>query len=424
MIKYYCNCCKHALGGRRASSLETTLISLTLFCLPLFEAPKNVFGILFLAAHLIHSLSSRSFGRSSLFDWPIIALAGVLWVSPYFSELDSGITALNSAPRWTLLALFVVAAVRLDYSSKQVMIIWCALISGGVSAVFDSFVVWQQTGGVYPELRSVGHVNHSAMYTQIVLASGIGAMSMPSKWVRTLGVLAMISTLAFFPPSRSIVSGITIFTLFLLGMYLIYFRHYSLKGLFFALSVILAASCAFMLTPQTAGIRVEIVDRLTGDNPFSGRDRILNSALAVWDRHPIIGSGWFSFGDATSRSNVEAALAVKGLEFSSNIYWNKPHGHNLWVTMLIERGLLGVFLVSILLVLYLRVFVPIGVSKDRGDLMGYGVALTALLVTVAFAVGGLGNTTMMNEHGHAGMAMISVAYGYLRGRGLLPYKSE
>ena len=92
--------------------------------------------------------------------------------------------------------------------------------------------------------------------------------------------------------------------------------------------------------------------------------------------------------------------------------------------MLIERGLIGVTLVSILLFLYFRTFLPIAFSRDGLEPMDRGAAVGAFLVAVGFTVAGLGNTTMMNEHGQAGMAFVAVVYGYLRGRRKLYCKSK
>ncbi|WP_449323384.1 hypothetical protein [Rhodophyticola sp. SM2404] len=116
---------------------------------------------------------------------------------------------------------------------------------------------------------------------------------------------------------------------------------------------------------------------------------------------------------------MRAALEADGIAYDLNVYWHHAHGHNLWTTMLIERGLVGFAMVTILLFLYFRTFLPIALSREQLDPVDRGAALGALLVAVGFAVAGLGNTAMMNEHGHSGMAFIAVAYGYLRGRGII-----
>lgn len=404
---------------RSASIAEFIFLSLALFCLPLFEAPKNIFSALFLISWIIQAVRTRSLGANCVFNWPVLGLAAVLWLAPLFSAYGDTITPLNSAPRWTLLALFVIAAARLDYSRPQLLMIWAALLVGGLWAVVESFWVWSSNGKPYPEFRSVGHVNHSSMYTLVTLAAGLGALYLQNRWLQVLGLLAAASSLAFLPPSRSLVGGVAITAVLIVAISIYAVRRWSLRGLLIAIAAGVIIVAGVLMTPPAAIFRAELAYRVSGDNIFSGRDKILNSALAVWDRHPILGTGWFSFGPATSEEVVREALEAAGLEYDPNVYWHYNHGHNLWTTMLIERGLVGVVLVTLLLFMYFRVFLPIVLSRDQKDPVDRGIALGALLVAVGFAVAGLGNTTMMNEHGQAGMAFIAVAYGYLRGRGLV-----
>ncbi|BDW85745.1 hypothetical protein MACH21_19220 [Roseicyclus marinus] len=257
------------------------------------------------------------------------------------------------------------------------------------------------------------------MYTLVPLAVGLGTLYMRQRWLLMLGLLAVVSTLAFLPPSRSLVGGVTITAVLTVAISIYAVRRWSFRGLLIAIAAGAIIVGGVLMTPPAANLRTELQARITSDDIFSGRGKILNSALAVWDRHPIVGTGWFSFGPATSEEVVREALEADGLEYDPNVYWHYNHGHNLWTTMLIERGLVGVVLVTLLLFLYFRVFLPIVLSRDQKDPVDRGIAVGALLVAVGFAVAGLGNTTMMNEHGQAGMAFIAVAYGYLRGRGLL-----
>lgn len=406
-------------GARSATALEVSLIATVLFCLPLFEAPKNVLSALFLIAWVVNAIRGGALGRASRFDVPIAGLAAVLWIAPVFSDFGDTITPLNSAPRWTLLALFVLTASRLDYSRGQLVVVLAALMAGGVAAVAESFWVWSLNGKPYPEFRSVGHVNHSSMYSLIPLAAGIGALYLREGWLKALCIAAIVSTLAFLPPSKSLVGGVAITAIFVVGLGVWAVRRWSLRGLALAVCAAVVVVAGALATPPAAGFRGELVARVTGDDIFSQRDKILNSALAVWDRHRLLGTGWFSFGLATSEEEVRAALAEDGIEYDPTAYAHHAHGHNLWTTMLVERGLIGVGLVTALLLLYFWTFLPLALSRDQLDPSERGAAVAALLVAVGFAVAGLGNTTMMNEHGHAGMALIAVCYGYLRGRGLV-----
>lgn len=417
----------YVLGGaemlifrdRSASLAEVALCCLVLFCLPLFEAPKNIFSFLFLVVWVIQAVRTKSLGLNCIFNWPIWGLVAVLWLAPLFSAYGDAVTPFSSAPRWTLLALFVIAAARLNYSRSQILFIWAALLVGGVAAVVESFWVWHSNGKDYPEFRSVGAVNHSSMYTLVTLAVGLGALYMRQKWLQILGLLAVASTLAFLPPSRSLVGGVAITAVLISAISVYSVRRWSFRGLLMGAFAGVIIVAGVLMTPPAANFRTELQVRLAGDDIFSGRDKILNSALAVWDQHPILGTGWFSFGLATSEEVVRAALDADGLAYDPDVYWHYGHGHNLWTTMLIERGLVGIVLVTLLLFLYFRTFLPIVLGRNQNDPVDRGIAVGGLLVAVGFAVAGLGNTTMMNEHGQAGMAFIAVAYGYLRGRGLL-----
>lgn len=404
---------------RVASGLEVALLALTFFCLPLFEAPKNVFSILFVLVWVAKAFQARSVGGRCSFNWLVFSLALILWIAPVFSAYGDLITPMNSAPRWTLLAVFVICAARLDYSSRSTAIILAALLIGGVFAVLESFWVWHLNGKPYPEFRSVGHVNHSSMYTLVTLAAGMGALYANKKWLQLLGLTAIASTIAFLLPSRSLVGGVAITAILAFGGGIFGARMWSLRGLIIASFGATALVACVILTPPALEFRSELITRVSGENLFSGRDRILNSALAVWDQHPVLGTGWFSFGTTTSEASVGAALQARGEQYDPDVYWHHAHGHNLWTTMLIERGLLGVSLVTILLISYFSVFSKILIRWKNVDALGHAVTVGAILTAVGFLVAGLGNTTMMNEHGQAGMGFISIAYGYLRSRGIV-----
>lgn len=408
---------------RFATPLEVWLIGSTLFVLPLLEAPKNILSILVVLLWIFQSVRRRSLGEPCSLNMPILGLALILWIAPFFSSDSDSINALNSAPRWTLLALFTVLAARLNYTRTQLLIVFSALMCGGVIAVAESFWVWQINGKPYPEFRSVGHVNHSSMYSLVPLAVGIAALYVRERWLWVLGAITILSTLMFLPPSRSIVGGMAITSVLIVGASVAMVRKWSWRGLCVATTCGTLVVIIVLLMPASDDFRTELFDLVTGDNVFSGRDKILNSALAVWDQHPILGTGFFSFGISTSEEAVRIALEAKGIVYDENLYWHFAHGHNLWTTILIERGLLGFTFINILLFLYFKIFFPIAFSRDQLDPTDRGAAIAALLVAVGFVVAGLGNTTMMNEHGHAGMAVIAVSFGYLRGKGILMRKA-
>ena len=401
--------------ARAASMLEVALLALAFFALPLFEAPKNAASLLFLIVYVVQSLRLRHLGQASPFEWPIIGLIAVLWIGPTLSEFRDVLPPQESAVRWSLLGLFVLAAGRLNYSSRDMKILMAALLLGGAWAVIDSFYAWSLNDRTFPEFRSVGHVNHSGMYSLIPLAVGIATFTGRAWWLKIIGACAVATTLAYLPPSRSLVSGIAIVAIIAVAAMMAGYAARRLRYLIVAGLAVLALGVGIMTLPVAQEFRAEAVSRVTGNDLWSGRDKILNSALEVYDRHPLFGTGFQSFGLATAEEIVRAEVEGDGRNYDAikDRYWFFGHGHNLWTTMLIERGILGVVLITWLLVAYFRAFLPLAIRQGAAS-SDQMAAQAGVLIATGFLVAGLGNTTMMNEHGQAGMGMIAILWGYLR----------
>jgi O-antigen ligase len=405
--------------GRSVSSLELTFLAITFFTLPILEAPKNVASVLFLVTFLIQAIRYRNLGWTTPFDWPVIGLTLVLWVSPFLSEFSDHLSVLDSAPRWTLLGLFVLAAGRLNYTVRDIKILILALLIGGLVALFDGLYAWSINHAKYPEFRSVGHVNHSVMYSFNVFAVGIATLIGRDIFLKVIGVAAVAAMLMYLPLSRSIVGLGTMVAITAVASLTTAYVMRKLGYLAIGGLMIFVIAASVLVLPVGQDMRAELVSRVTDGNLWSGRDRILNSALEVYDHHPLIGTGFRSFGLATAEEIVRAEVEGDGRDYEAikDRYWFFNHGHNLWTNTLIERGVLGLILITWLLLAYFLTFVPIALRGKGIDRVDRSLAVAGVLVAVGFCVGGLGNTTMMNEHGQAGMALIAICYGYLRGRG-------
>lgn len=403
---------KELNSGREATGVEIFFLAASFFVLPLFEAPKNVANVLFLLSFVFQSLRMRNFGQKNPFEWPIIGLTAVLLIGPATSELDD---LVPPTARWYLLSLFVLAAGRLDYTSRDMKILVAALLLGGVCAVIESLYAWSLNDRTYPEFRSVGHVNHSGMYSLIPLAVGIATFTARELWLKTLGACAVAATLTYLLPSRSLVTGISTVAIIMVAAVMASYAARRPRSLTFIVLGVFVLGVGMMTLPVAQNFRAEVFDRVTGDDLWSGRDKIFNSAIEVYDRNPLFGTGFQSFKLATSEEIVRTEVESDGRDYDAikARYLFFEHGHNLWTTMLIERGILGVVLTAWLLVAYFRAFVPNAIryfAKSAHQM----AAAAGVLIATGFLVAGLGNTTMTNEHGQAGMAMIAVLWGYLR----------
>ena len=403
-----------ARAPRAATMTEVVILALLLFALPLFEAPKNIFSGLLLIAYVIISLMRRGFGRASPFEIPIWILLALTLIAPLTSEYAGQVGLMDSAQWWLLIGLTAIVAGRLTYSPVQLRILLVAVILGGILAVADSFWVWSENGKVFPEMRSVGHVNPSALYMLNVLAAGFAALVSDKRWLQIIGLTAILAAFAFFVPSRSLVAMAAALVVSTLGIVIVLRKYLSLGVVLGSAAAVTVGFLAILATPPAEEFRSELLYRLSSDDIFSHRDVIMFQALEVYDRNPLLGSGLRTFNLATSEDALRAELAAEGRNFEAErekFLFNPGHGHNLWTTTLIERGLVGVVTVTVFLLMVFAAFTRpafagAGVSPDQK------LAATLGFLTVTYiAFAGLGQTTTYVEHGQTGMILLSVAWG-------------
>ena len=138
---------------------------LFLFFLPLYEAPKNIFSVLFVfLGGWIAFRRQHAFGFFSRKDpaaWIFLLLA----ISPFFAGIGSPYMSygerFSNALNWSLMPLVALALILFNVSRNQLVWALRVLCVGTVVAIIHAFI---HCAGMYPELNSVGHVNQSALY--------------------------------------------------------------------------------------------------------------------------------------------------------------------------------------------------------------------------------------------------------------------
>lgn len=404
---------------RSSTKTELVLIALTQFSLPMFEAPKNLFGVALLAVYLINSIRYRNFGKRNILELPVWGLIAVLAVSIFTSDFRNDINLPNESLRWTQLGLVVIVVGRLKFTRRQLIILAGALIAGGALAVADAFWLWSQNDRTYPEMRSVGHVNHSALYTLVTLAVSLGFLMYSKRWMQLLAVAGIASTLAFLGPSQSLVAGGTVGFLFLGFALLLCWKYSTWKPVMVAtlLIIVVTPLAIYERLPYWEKFTAEATQRLnSADNFWSKRDALFYTAREVYDRHLFFGSGAQSYAQATDFEIVREEIEKEGRswEEEKSNFFNSDHGHNVFLTILVERGLVGIIFLIAYLVLGWFHFVRWFRHCPPERKLELALSLSGLGILGGFLVAGLGNTTMQNEHGQAGMMMLAAMATYLK----------
>jgi O-antigen ligase len=130
---------------------------------------------------------------------------------------------------------------------------------------------------------------------------------------------------------------------------------------------------------------------------LQGRDGIWRMAFAAWQRYPWFGVGMDNY-DLISHELVRSWRTEAGKDYDASIYTRFPHGHNLFVNALAERGVAGVAALGAVLLAWIVTLVRRRPRPQDADVawLAWGSAASAWIVTVTV---GMVNTTLHHEHG-------------------------
>lgn len=377
--------------------VEAALLVFLALVLPLWEAPKNLLIGAYLITWLVNRTRTGDFGG----PWDRWDTLIAIWIASGFAvAAGSGI----HAQEWHG-ALDIVR-----YGS----ILWCLLRSrdtawtgfavmlslalGTAAGLAWGYWAWTLDSKRYfVELHSVGHVNHSAIYTAMVL--GATASIVFAAWdrlsvpMRAGGIIALLYFMFFLVKMQSRAAlGVGIAVVVVLGL-----AWYPRKRMFAAL----ALAIVLALTTTLVAFRPDVVGKhltnVQNQNVLAFRDQIWRTSLAAWRQFPMFGVGMDNFS-FINPERVARWASARGDAFEEGRFYFTSHGHSLLFNTLAERGTVGTAVLAIVLAAWLA-SLGRGYPGARGveaTWLAWGGAASAWLVTVG---AGLANTTLHHEHG-------------------------
>lgn len=378
------------------------------FFLPLYEAPKNIFSVLFIfnaAFYLVRI--GFSFHRFTILSILILTLLMISSFSAgYGQEFLSEKQMIDNALNWALMPLVAIfiLVMRLNYQESK-LILKCLCISTTI-AITQSFVTWE---GRFPELNSVGYVNQSALYLAFVTIALCWILFESGFLIdRFLAVACLILVLIYQTAAESIVGTVctAIVVLWTTAQYL--YKYHSKKVMLIFAGFSVLASALFLIAPAkffgpVEGLKVEFDSRLHSEEYlWSNRDRLLAASIELGGQS-LFGFGVSSFKQVVTEENLENSIKEKGKDWSheKNRFHVSSHGHNLLATVLVERGRVGVVIFLICWVGFLWIFIREFKTKQA--------SMYGLLAIILVGFGGIGQTTFHVEHGQLAFLLIALA---------------
>ena len=389
---------------------EFWIIAGLLFVLPLFEAPKNILWLLYVLVWLGNRARSGDFGGAwDAWDTLIAAWIASGFVVAAFAGLhhNEWLGPLDLVRYGSVLWLLK----RSRLSEREIWWLFGALAAGTVLALLHGYwrLLIAQNRPVL-ELKSVGNVNHSAIY--LAIASGALAGFIFTYWARlarmarVAGVVLLLALVVsvILMQSRA-AAAVTLAVILLLGV--AWWPRSRRIGAAAVGSVIVALAIAVAV--QVEVIRKHDQQAAKGD-VLSFREGVWNAALVAWQRFPVFGIGMDNYSrvndELIRKWRTDLGRADDGKVMDTR--WG--HAHSLYLTTLAERGVVGFLALVAVLLLWLHRLKRHFPGRAGSDLAWalWAASFSAWFVTVFI---GLVNTTLHHEHALLAVILLGLWLG-------------
>lgn len=393
----------------RLESINAVLFLLFLFFLPLYEAPKNIFSGLFVLlgfwiafkkGTLLRPLQDRNIEA-----WAFLLLA----LSPFFAGinspyLDAG-QRFSSALNWALMPLVAFVFLLTEDSETLIRNSLRVLCMSAVVGVMEAFYSWDDW--IYPQLNSLGHVNQSALYLAFsMIPSGMLLFMHRNLKDSLLAIGSLVAVFIYQAPAKSLVGVGTSVVILASFWAMFWIARGQIKFLTMSIALGLCFLPLLISTPPSffgpyEEFKIELDERLNSKHHlYSHRDRLVNSALEVAG-DSLTGFGLGSYGSATQVQNIRTSVIARGGNWAEQRgeFFSSTHGHNIFATVIVERGWLGVLAIGSFLLAISFGFLKL--IKKESSQIGF---LTVMIIWFA----GLGQSTLHVEHGQLALVCLAL----------------
>jgi O-antigen ligase len=266
------------------------------------------------------------------------------------------------------------------------------------------------------EIHSVGHVNHSAIYLVMIFGATLGWFlsrlninkdTLQKKFQTILlGMLSLLFFISLIIGQSRGAFGIGV----ILGLSLIILLGKNKKikwiGVLSFIGILLIT-----ILLKTNIIQKQIA-RSEEKNILAFRDRVWNVSLEASRFSPLLGIGMSNWHFITL-NQLKQSVESRGETFDAENYYFPGHSHNLYLSALVERGIVGLIVTFIFMLAWIVSLIKtFGRAKRSGEesLLWAG-SFSAWVATFGI---GLVNTTFHHEHAILACLFLGIYLSYTR----------
>lgn len=399
-------------------TLDLIMLSLMVVSLPSVEAPKNIFLVGYLLTRIISEIFQFKRGVRQWESWDTLFLTIVF--TAFLSTIFSGFSGLEEWKGYMVLLTAILTGwflSRAHYSKSQYSMLFKLIILATIPPLLwglYEFLVIHSRASL--EIHSVGHVNHSAIYLVMIFGAGLGwflsqlnfrKKNLKVSWASiALGILSLFFFICLIIGQSRGAFGVGI----LLGLILFFLLGNEKKIKFIGMISIISIFVMTILF-QADIVQKQITNQKNHD-VLASRDKVWNVSLEASRFSPLLGLGLSNWHFITL-DHLKKSVESRGEVFNPDIYFFPGHSHNLYLSALVERGMIGLAVTFLFMFAWLRQLIKTFYQTKKSIEASY---LWSGSISAWVATYGIGfvNTTFHHEHAILACLFLGLYLSYSR----------
>lgn len=382
--------------------LDLMMLSLMILSLPSVEGPKNIFLVFYLVTRVLTEFLTFNQKKFHWSRWDSMFLTIV--VTAFLSTIFAGMPHLEEWKGYKVLLAAILTGwflSRARYTQAHYQFLFKLIVLGTLPPLFwglyEHLVIHSRET---LEIHSVGHVNHSAIYLVMVFGASLGWFlstlkirkeSLQKKFQTILlGMLSLLFFISLIIGQSRGAFGIGV----ILSLSLIILLGKNKKIILIGLASIISILLLTIL------LKANIVQKHIADsddnNVLAYRDLVWNVSLEASRFSPMLGIGMSNW-HFISLDQLKQSVESRGKIFDAKKYFFPGHSHNLYLTALVERGIVGLIVTFIFMLAWVVSLIKAfgRAKKSSEEIFLWAGSFSAWVATFGI---GLVNTTFHHEH--------------------------
>ena len=382
--------------------IDLLMLSLMIVSLPSVEGPKNIFLVGYLITRVIFEVQQLKRGYRHWGPWDSLFLTIVF--TAFLSTVFAGFSGLEEWKGYKVLLTAILTGwllSRAHYTKHQYHNLFKLIVLSTIPplcwGLYENLVIHSRET---LEIHSVGHVNHSAIYLVMIFGASLGWFlsqyhakknEIGLSWKNIfLGALALLFFISLIIGQSRGAFGIAV----LLGLSLLFLLGKNKWVKIGGVAVIIAI-LILTVTLKTNIIQKQITNT-ENNNVLAFRDRVWNVSLEASRFYPVFGIG-LSNWHFINLEHLKKSVEARGDTFNPEHYYFPGHSHNLYLSALVERGIVGLVVTFIFMLAWIASLIKtFGRARRSGEeTLLWAGSFSAWVATFGI---GLVNTTFHHEH--------------------------